>query len=316
MSTNHSKQWKPNITINNIKLKSFYLKNIRNFFYERELIEVDTPLLYQFAVSDPFLENFSVSTHSGERFLQTSPEYAMKRLLAIGIGSIFQICKATRNEQCGNRHSFEFLMLEWYRVGYTYKELMTEVEHLFRLFRPGLKATYYSYLDIFQKYVGINPHDIEIHKLISKCTELFGHVAGNNLKKDDYLNLLMTHVIEPQLINSNLVFVYDYPMSQSALAKTSKIGDYTVAQRFEAYYNGIEIANGYDELTDHIIQKERFQNDIQTRVENNIPTVDIDYKLINALEQGGIPQCSGVAIGIERFIMAIENIDDINTLLF
>jgi elongation factor P--(R)-beta-lysine ligase len=328
--------WQPTASLANLKLRAEVLKKIRTFFAERNILEVDTPLLSQATVTDLHLQSFVTQYFQEDKikfknlYLQTSPEFGMKRLLAADSGPIYQICKAFRNGgESGRLHNPEFTMLEWYRPGFDHHQLMDEMEQLLQLVLNTLPAERISYKDLFLQYVEINPHTASIEKLKNCLTGIRAARASKrcpisneplpggrgsdskyqtieiNLNSDDrndYLHLLMSHIIEPNLGQNNKpTFVYDFPAAQAALAKI-RHDDPLVAERFEVYINGIELANGFHELTDVTEQRKRFTNDLEQRKEKNYPIVPIDENLLTALAHG-IPNCAGVALGIDRLIM-------------
>lgn len=290
--------WQPAISIENLQKRAKIIARIREFFAARGVLEVETPLLSHAAVTDVHLH--SLKTHCknlGDLYLQTSPEYAMKRLLAKGSGSIYQICKAFRDDEIGRLHNFEFTILEWYQIGFNHHQLMGEVDELLQTILSCAKGVYYSYQEIFEKFLHINPHKVDV-KTLQDCA----HAHKLNIKiddKDTWLQLLMSEIIEPKL--KNVVFVYDYPASQAALAKI-RHNKFSVAERFEVYVDGIELANGFHELQDAREQRQRFLDDLKKREKLDYPGVPIDEDLLGALEHG-MPACAGVALGIDRLIM-------------
>ena len=317
MSSDILNQWEPSISNHYLKVRAHYLQKVRSFFCDRNVLEVETPLLYEYPVTDPYLYAFEVGTQNGIRYLQTSPEYAMKRLLANGSGSIFQICKAFRDDPEGRHHHYEFTMLEWYRIGFNDRQLMDEILSLIQRIKPAIQAVYLSYESLFQQHLGINPHTITHEDIKTTTFKHIGKIEGlSNPSKDDCLNLLLTHKLEAKLAEMELVFIYDYPESQAALAKVeSNQNGIKVAKRFEAYYKGIELANGYYELTDPKIQRERFEKDLSIRKAQNKNLVPVDEKLLAALDDG-MPECAGVALGLDRLIMVLENCDDIKEVMY
>ena len=303
------------MSLENIKKRAEYLAKIRNFFKNLDVLEVDTPLAYDYAVTDPFIDVFSINTVAGKRYLQSSPEYAMKRLLAAGSGSIYQICKAFRDEPCGKLHNHEFTMIEWYRVGIDYFQLMQEMQKLFAILKANLEFIYLSYQEAFEKYYNINPHNICLSELQALVRENVGEIQGfKNPTIADCLDILFSYKIEKNLNQQNTVyFIYDYTVHQSALARrVNDKNNQLVAARFEVFYNGIELANGYYELIDKKEQLKRFENDLATRKQQQKALLDIDTKLLECLEN--IPECSGVALGFDRLLMSLERISDIKNL--
>ncbi|ABK89462.1 EF-P lysine aminoacylase GenX [Francisella tularensis subsp. novicida] len=303
------------MSLENIIKRAEYLAKIRNFFKDLDVLEVDTPLAYDYAVTDPFIDVFSINTVAGKRYLQSSPEYAMKRLLAAGSGSIYQICKAFRDEPCGKLHNHEFTMIEWYRVGIDYYQLMQEMQKLFTMLKANLEFIYLSYQEVFEKYYNINPHDICLAELQAIVKENVGEIQGlRNPTIADCLDILFSYKIEKNLNQQNTIyFIYDYTIHQSALArKVRDKNSQLVAARFEVFCNGIELANGYYELIDKKEQSKRFENDLATRKQQQKALLDIDTKLLECLEN--IPECSGVALGFDRLLMSLEGISNIKNL--
>ena len=275
------------------------------------MIEVETPLLRHFAVSDPFLDNIRVENHLAQAnntepqwlFLQTSPEYAMKQWLAQGSGSIYQIAKAFRQDHQGRLHQPEFTLLEWYRVGFTLGELIDDVAALVNTLLPISRPTeLISYRDAFVKHLAIDVFSCDIQELKTAASNIVD-VNFCSEDRDTWLNLLLTHAIEPHLGVDKLTFLYDYPPSQAALAKVDRDAQGAlVARRFELYIDGIEIANGYDELTDLSQFEQRFTNDNKVRREEKKPEVSLDTDFARAMDMG-IPECSGVALGLDRLML-------------
>ncbi len=301
-----STQWQPTASIEHIKARTNLYNNIRNFFQNRNIIEVQTPILSQHTVTDVFIESFKTTYIAGnksqEYFLQTSPEYHMKRLLAAGSGSIFQITPAFRNHgEFGAEHNPEFNLLEWYHVGFNHHDLMQEVSDLLQNILNCKPADKISYQQLFEKYFNINPHTCSVDSLIKIAQTQNLNIETSDINKDDWLNLLLTHVIEPELGREAPVFIYDYPKSQAALAKIRN-DDIPVAERFEIYINGQELGNGFHELTDAKQQESRFHNDQQTRLINQQDVPSVDKQFIESLNHG-LPDCAGIAIGLDRLLM-------------
>lgn len=301
--------WQPTASINNLRKRAAIMTQIRSFFANRDVLEVEMPLMSQCAVSDPFLDTIEtryadyVGSEAYPLYLQTSPEYAMKRLLAAGSGAIFHLGKAFRNGESGSRrHNPEFTMLEWYRPGLDDQQLMDEITDLIK---PVLKldsVARLSYTEAFTRFLNIDPHAATLATLVAE-TRKHVDIELEDDDRDTWLNLLMSHVIEPKLADLGAVFVYDYPASQAALAqvKVDAAGQ-EVAARFELFVDGIELANGYHELTDANEQRERLLKDQQTRERLALPQRPLDMRLVSALE-AGIPACAGVALGVDRLVM-------------
>lgn len=304
--------WQPTASFTNLKLRAKIMTQLRAFFAARNILEVETPLLSHATVTDLHLQSFKTHyqqpgvTPDETLYLQTSPEFAMKRLLAAGSGPIYQICKAFRNNgELGRFHNPEFTMLEWYRPDFDHHDLMNEVDELLNTVLNSESAERASYGELFARYLNLNPHTATLEEL-KKCTqEIIPENAGiqeNCDDRNDYLHLLMSHIIEPRLGQNNKpTFVYDFPTTQAALAKI-RPGNPPVAERFEVYIQGVELANGFHELTNADEQRRRFINDLQQRQQLNYPAVPIDENLLAALQQG-LPSCAGIAVGIDRLIM-------------
>lgn len=306
--------WKPSAALHNLKARAQLLSDIRGFFAEREVLEVDTPAISHHGVTDRYMRSMTVGVSSTEQgFLQTSPEYAMKRLLAAGYGSIYQVCKAFRQDEVGAKHNPEFTMLEWYRPGFDHFQLMDEVFELITEVLGPKQRQDLTYQQAFIDYLGIDSLSIKDDELEQFARSNLGSLP-EDLERDDFLSLLFEDKIEPQLGQQGAVsFIYDYPASQAALARISEI-DPRVAHRFELYIEGVELANGFYELADSQQQLERFEADNRWRVENNLPEIAIDQRFIAALEHG-LPECSGVALGLDRLLMIKLNTKDIQQVI-
>jgi len=300
--------WRPSASLENLIKRAQILQTIRDFFAKRKVLEVETPLLSAATITAPVLQSFSTrytgpgSVDGKTLYLQTSPEFAMKRLLAAGMGPIYQICKAFRNDELGRRHNPEFTMLEWYRPGFDHHDLMTEMDELLNLILECGSAERLTYQEVFLRHAKIDPHHSTIEDL-RRCAKTHGiNIVDLELNdKDGWLDLLMSHVVEPQLGKTSPCFVYHYPASQAALAKISP-GNPPLAERFEVYIQGMELANGFHELSDAKEQQRRFLAELQEREQLGLAGVPIDHNLIAALESG-IPNCAGVALGIDRLVM-------------
>lgn len=294
--------WKPSASLQNLKARAELLASIRAFFAERKVMEVDTPALSHHGVTDRYMRSITAEVSSNQSgFLQTSPEYAMKRLLAAGSGSIYQICKAFRQDEMGAKHNPEFTMLEWYRLDFDHHQLMNEVYELVTKVLGPKQRQDLSYQQAFIEFLDIDPLSISDEALEQFARSNLG-LLPDELERDDYLSLLFEDKIEPQLgLNDSVCFIYDYPASQAALARISET-DSRVAHRFELYIEGIELANGFYELADSKQQLERFKADNRWRKTNGLPEITIDQHFIKALEHG-LPECSGVALGLDRLLM-------------
>jgi len=295
-----------------MRLRARLYQQIRHFFEQRDVLEVETPLLGQAASTDVHLASLCVEAEN--QYLQTSPEFAMKRLLAAGSGAIYQICKSFRQGESGKRHNPEFTMLEWYRPGFDYLQLMAEVAELVNLLLGERSVRQLSYRDAFVAVLGVDPHRADADVLVGLAKRHTGYVADGD-DVDTLLELLMSQVIEPTLGCNELTFIYDYPASQCALAKVAVDAEgAAVAQRFELYVEGVELANGYYELTDADEQLQRFMADLDERKRRGLVTLPADQKLLAAL-QSGMPDCAGVALGLDRLLMLMAGADSIRDVI-
>lgn len=299
-----------------LQARAALLRRVRDFFFARGVLEVETPLLCAAGVTDPAIENFTLETGqslSRPRYLQSSPEYAMKRLLARGSGPIYQIAKAFRDGEAGRRHNPEFTLLEWYRPGFSLRQLMREVAELVRDCLGEQPVEYISYRALFQRELGVDPLAASAGELESLARSRLdvGMLSGD---RDLWLDLLMSHAVEPRLKGRGLCFVYDYPASQAALARIVGKDGVSVARRFELYVDGLELANGYDELTDPYEQRRRFTHDNTLRRQRGQAERPLDEFLLTAMQQG-LPDCCGVALGFDRLFMLAAGIDDIRRAL-
>ena len=308
-----TQNWQPTAEIEKLKRRAQYLADVRSFFAERDVWEVETPILSQAAPTAPYLDSFTTnyspigSQSTQTYYLQTSPEFAMKRLLAAGSGSIYQIAKVFRNGEQGKLHSPEFTMLEWYRTELTLNQLMDEVNTLLQQVFNVKPISRLSYRGLFEFYLKINVFNCSDDTIKHHALErIKGLPVDLDLDRDGWLELLMSHIIEPRLAAMNWpLFVYDFPASQAQLAKikTDKFGN-DVADRFELYIGGVEIANGYNELLDADELRKRFESDNQQRQQQNKPEIPIDENLLAAMKSG-LPECSGVALGLDRLMMLV-----------
>ena len=313
--------WQPTLTWKNAQKRAQILQKIRQFFAERQVVEVETAALSQGTVTDVYLDAFtckynfladSAVDQSAALYLQTSPEFHMKRLLASGYGCIFQIAKAFRHEESGRNHNPEFTMLEWYRIGFDQFGLMDEVAELLQVVLGGNKALFSCYQDIFIQTVAVDPLTASFDELVEVLNK-YDKSADWLIEMQDadlLLQFIFTEIIEPTIGIDQPQFIYDFPIAQASLAKRS-IDDPRVAQRFECYFKGIELVNGFNELTDADEQQVRFEEDNAKRAAQGLPVKPIDENFIAALKHG-LPQCSGVALGIDRLIMLVLNITNIS----
>lgn len=300
---------------------------IRRFFEARGVLEVETPLLGAGTNPDPNIEPIALPWRGGVRYLQSSPEFAMKRLLVAGTGPIYQICKAFRDDEQGRLHNPEFTLLEWYRPGWEQWQLMDEIVELLGALKllespPQAARTLHwiSYRQLFIDQLGIDPWQIDVTGLArSAAAHQIELSAGSELDHDGWLDLLLSHLIAPRFPPKSWTLLYDYPPSQAALAKVAErncgaTGRYLVAERFELFYGAVEIANGFHELTDVAEQKRRFQHDLEQRRRRAQIEPSLDTLFLDALNQG-LPHCAGVAFGLDRLLMAIAGADHLAAVL-
>lgn len=315
-------RWQPTASRVALQARADLNRAIHRFFAQRGVLEVETPLLCASAGTDPALEPLqalyptSPGGNADCRFLQTSPEFAMKRLLAAGAGPIYQLCKAFRGGERGRRHNPEFTMLEWYRPGFSLSELMDEVEALLReaLALPAAVAVERSsYAALFQRHLDIDPHRLPLADLRTLTLRRLAIAADALQTRADCLDLLYGHCIEPTLLEP--VFIFDYPREQAALARIGLDAEgRQVARRFELVMRGMEIANGYDELCDAGEQAARFASDRRQRAARDLPDMQPDTRLLAALE-AGLPASAGVALGVDRLLMLRLGSEDIAEVL-
>lgn len=246
-------------------------------------------------------------------YLQTSPEFAMKRLLAAGAGPIYQTTKSFRDGEFGKRHNPEFTMLEWYRPGFGLRELMSEVADFITAVAGLETPAVITYQQAFQQYLDIDPHKIDDQSLYQITQDRTG-ISADDLSRDDCLDLLLTHCFESQLGCDRPVFMTEYPASQASLANVKEVDGVLLAQRFELYAGGLELANGYDELIDGEEQLKRFQIDNEERRANGLPEIPIDHHLVDALKSG-LSKCSGVALGLDRLQMVMQGASSIHEVI-
>jgi lysyl-tRNA synthetase class 2 len=300
--------WRPGASLQNLRQRALILQRIRAFFAEREVMEVETPSLSVAAITDPHLESFA-TRYSGPGhaegiplYLHTSPEFPMKRLLAAGAGPIYQLCKVFRQGEAGRRHNPEFTLLEWYRPGFEHHALMDEVAVLVGpiLGLDGEVVEKLTYREAFLRHADIDPLAATLEALQARTRELGISGFEGESERDVWLDLILTHTVEPQLGLNGLCFIYDYPASQAALARLSP-HDPRVAERFELYYKGVELANGFHELADGKAQRKRFEAERQARKSQGMEVVPMDERLLAALDE--LPDCAGVALGIDRLVM-------------
>lgn len=300
--------WQPSASIPNLLKRGAILAEIRRFFADRCVLEVETPCMSQATVTDihlvPFETRFVGPGHSAgmNLYLMTSPEYHMKRLLAAGCGPVFQLCRSFRNEEMGRHHNPEFTMLEWYRPHYDMYRLINEVDDLLQQVLDCEPAESLSYQQAFQRYLDLDPLSADKEALREAAGKLgMSNIAEGEEDRDTLLQMLFTFGVETQIGKEKPAVIYHFPATQASLAQISS-EDHRVAERFEVYFKGIELANGFHELTDAGEQRQRFEQDNRKRAARGLPEQPIDTWLLEALE-AGLPDCSGVALGVDRLVM-------------
>ncbi|MCC7635527.1 EF-P lysine aminoacylase EpmA [Stenotrophomonas rhizophila] len=284
---------------------------IRGFFAARDVLEVETPILSAAGNTEPNIDSFHtcfsghVDAGSAQRWLRTSPEYPLKRLLAAGVGDCYELGRVFRNGEAGGRHNPEFTMLEWYRVGWDHHRLIEETVALVRAAlglvqrQAGLQVI--DYRSLYQQRLGLDPFTATLEQLQAPLADV--HIHADGLNRDDWLDLLMTHRIQPGFDQDTLTVVHDWPASQAALARV-RPGTPPLAERFELYLGAVELANGYHELNDAAEQRARFERDHAVRRARGAVLPPLDEHLLAALP--ALPDCAGVAVGVDRLLMALN----------
>jgi len=315
------KDWHPTATAEALRLRAKLNAAIRAFFAERNVLEVETPVLSVAGNTDPNIASFSLE-FSGRtdgaprtRWLRTSPEFALKRLLSAGVGDCYELGKVFRDGEAGGRHNPEFTMLEWYRVGWDHHRLIDETAEVANvaLALVGRSATLrrIAWRDLYFERLGLDPFEAGDAQLQQALGEV--RIDGAGLTRDDWLDLLLTHRLQPGFADDTLLAVHDYPSSQAALARV-RPGNPSLAERFEMYLGPLELANGYHELTDADEQRARFERDCSIRRGRGLVEPPVDERLLEALRHG-LPGCAGVALGVDRLLMAMLGVDRIADVL-
>lgn len=316
--SSHRSSYAPTMSLAMAQQRAQFMSNIRQFFLKQQVLEVQTPLLSQAGNTDTFLQSVAAQVTYQDKpkmyYLHTSPEFAMKRLLASWQVPIYQICPVFRDNEIGTRHNIEFTMLEWYQPNYSLADMAAEVGELLEvLYGYPVVMNHYRYVDAFMDFVGIHPLTASLAALQAVAEDKgligfdFNSEDSNDSESDrrqSWLDLLFSHAVEPHLGHDLPTLIIEYPPATAALAKTAldKEGN-EVAKRFELYINGIEIANAYDELADGQALRARFEKDNQLRARHNLPVMPIDEYLIAASNE--LMPCSGIAVGIDRLFMVI-----------
>ncbi|WP_189452945.1 EF-P lysine aminoacylase EpmA [Cognatilysobacter bugurensis] len=316
-----STDWTPSAMFDALRLRARLNAVIRAFFERRGVIEVETPVMSLAGNTEPNIASFHVEFGgrtdgaSRTRWLRTSPEYPLKRLVAAGFGDCYELGRVFRDGEAGGRHNPEFTMLEWYRVGWNHLELVEEVAALvgeaLALVDRRVALDIVDYRTLYRTQIGVDPMSASVVELQRALGDV--HIDPDGLTRDDWLDLLMTHRLQPTFGVDQLLAIVDYPATQCALARV-RDGDPPVAERFELYLGPLEIANGYHELADGAEQSERFERDTRVRRARAAVEPPIDTRLIAALDHG-LPDCAGVAVGVDRLLMAMLGTDRIADVL-
>jgi lysyl-tRNA synthetase class 2 len=309
--------WRPSATLAALRRRAAALAATREFFRTRDVLEVETPAMVNAPVSDVNLGSVQafVPGRDTPLFLHTSPEYAMKRLLAAGVGDCYQICRVFRGNERGRQHNPEFTMVEWYRIGFSLDDLMNEVADLVRrLLDADLPVEFLSYREAVRRHAGFDPLDADEAQLRHAAQSLGLDTAqAGRATRDELLDLVVGAQVGPALGADRLTFVHRYPATQAALARLDP-GDARLALRFELYHRGVELANGYHELVDAAEQRRRFAADQKNRAAHGLPTFALDANLLAALD-AGLPDCAGVALGFDRVLMLALDATSIDQVL-
>lgn len=307
--------WKPTTNQKTRQLRAEMLHQARDFFFQRNVLEVETPALSQAGNTDPYIESIQSAKH--KRYLHTSPEYPMKRLLAAGSGDIYQICKVWREDEAGRNHNPEFTLLEWYRINFDVATLIQEVSDLLHTLLPDVLQNdkTVSYQQLFLEKFNLNPHIAKIDELRICVENSIPNLSITDLDRQALLDALLTHCIEPEFSNTYFTFITDYPASQSALAKIKKEkGQPDVAMRFEVYLGQSELGNGYQEETSYQRNKEILKTENTQRLKAGLKEVTQDEHFLSAAKSG-IPESAGVAIGLDRILMLKADVDSIQKVI-
>lgn len=303
-----------------LHLRAHLYRHIRQFFADRNVLEVETPILSAAANTDPNIESFStrftghIDAGAPQRWLRTSAEFPLKRLLVAGVGDCYELGRVFRNGEAGARHNPEFTMLEWYRLGWDHRRLMQETVDLVHvalaLVERRAEIWVTTYRQLFIDALALDPMAASTDELRAPLARF--NINPHGLERDDWLDLLITHLIQPQFPRNRITAIHDYPASQCALAKI-RAGDPPVAERFELYLGRYELANGYHELNDAAEQRARFERDDERRRQRGLAAVPQDERLLEVLN--AMPDCAGVAMGVERLLMCMTDTDAIADVL-
>lgn len=314
--------WQPVASREVLKQRARLLKCIRAFFDARNILEVETPIIASVGTTDPHIDSLQTMFRGETYYLNTSPEYSMKRMLADDGQPIYQICKVFRDDELGPHHNPEFSMLEWYRPGFDMHQLMNEMGDLLTnvLAQESVVIDHLSYRQVFEEFAEIDPHQVGVEDCRScAINHNIEQPVGLDDNKDEWLDWLLTQLVIPSFEPEHFTFIYDYPASQCSLARLREDEQgVQVASRFELFYGEVELANGFHELQSSTEQKQRFESENRRRIEVGKSAIKIDENLLGALSHG-LPDCSGVALGLDRLLMVMcrkESIDKVMTFPF
>lgn len=308
--------WKPGASLKVLQERSTLLQKIRNYFASQDSLEVETPSISKFPTIDEHIDSIEVylSSQKTPSYLISSPEYHMKRLLCSGMPSIYQICKAFRKDELGNHHNAEFTIIEWYQLGVDDRQLMKATDKFLQHVLDTDPAEFITYKALFLKYLNVDPFKLTPCSFLRCCEEFCitppKDLTIENCNIEDQLSFLMGFYIEKKIGHQKPVFVYHYPANQSALAKIDPSQN-QVSQRFEVFYKGLELGNGYHELQDYQSHLDRFKSILKKRKESGQTDYHIDCNFMDAIKHG-LPHCSGIAVGFDRLLMIKTGIDDID----
>lgn len=312
-AANSAVDWRPSASLVTLRRRAELARGVREYLAASGVLEVHTPVLMPWASCDPALHSFSAGPAHGRPgpggYLQTSPEFALKRLLAAGAGDLYQFGPVFRAEEAGRHHLAEFTMLEWYRIGFDHHALMADVEGLVGAVLPGLRFSRAAYGDLFAARYGLNPHGAELAALADLARTVGFELGALQCDRTAVLDSLFTDLLLRERSAGEALFVYDFPVEQAAYARINE-GPPPVAERFELIVDGLEIANGYHELTDATTQAQRMQAENARRAELALPAIEPDPCLLAALA-AGLPACAGVALGFDRLVMLASGESDI-----
>ncbi len=311
--------WQPTSSVDAARSRADMLQRIRQYFSDGDVLAVDTPALSPYAVSDTNIESFGIESGLATKrwYLNTSPEFAMKRLLAAGYPDIYSVCRVFRDGELGKQHQPEFTMVEWYRLGFRLADMITDTV---QLIASALGATTkyggeerLDYADAFREHADVDVFDASIDELAMSAAAdaQLRDALGDD--RDAWLDLILSTIISKNFAADKLTVLQHYPASQAALARLCP-GDARVADRFEIFMGTSELANGYVELTDAKQQLDRVESDQAMRRQSGLTIRPHDTTLLAAL-QAGLPECAGVAVGLERLQMACNKTDDIRNVI-